>query len=209
MFSEDRILDPDGDLIVTLTVQGIRAIRVRCSSKHLTLASPFFKDILSLDYEGANDLRSTGVLLLPLLEDDPDVLFPLLKIIHAQHGDVPARVDLPMLTRIAILVKKYQLHIAVELFARNWIAALGLRNSQCSMDDTRQWIFISWVFKWQDEYQTATKTAARATASTIGQFGEANLLIPPAIVGEQYLGCSMLKFRFKLIGFQLQSILTE
>lgn len=170
-------------------------IRVQCSSKHLSLASPVFKAMLSNDFKEGATLQSMGTLRLPLPGDDPAALLVLLNIIHGQTEETPLQVDLCMLTRIAILVDKYRLHKAVKIFSRIWIGRVEVSDAQGSMKDINRWIFVSWVFKWPTEFKIATQMAERTTDSRIDASEGIHLPIPCLIVGQQYLGDGILIFK--------------
>ena len=197
----DRILDPDGDLFLILTDQdqdgesdntciyneshtSPREIRVQCSSKHLALASSVFKAILVGNFKESAVLRSVGTMDLPFPDDDPAALLMLLNIIHGRTKEIPLKIDLDMLTRIAIVVDKYRLRTRVEILSRIWIDRLKSSIPHHWTEDVRRWIFISWVFQSPTEFKFVTQIAARQSGSRIDESGEVALPIPCLIVGQ-------------------------
>lgn len=194
----DCTLDPDGDIFLILTVRDMndkedtntREIRLQCSSKHLTLASLVFKAMLSGNFKESTVLRSLGTLELPLPDDDPDALLILLNIIHGRTREIPRQVDLRLLTRIAILVDKYQLQMVVGIVSQNWMANLRDETDSLedkiissSVEDLHRWILITWVFECRTEFKLATQTAERESDHRIGECGDIDLPIPHSIVG--------------------------
>lgn len=194
----DRTLDPDGDLFLILTDQDEdhesdntsmddendtirREIRVRCSSKHLTLASSSFKAMLSRNFKESAVLRSTGTLNLPLPDDHAAALLILLDIIHGQTNRIPLEIDLSMLTQIAIVVDKYRLQMVVRILSRIWIDRLEAKVPRSWMEDSRRWMFISLVFQRPVVFKSVTRMAERQSESRIDESGEIDLPIPSSI----------------------------
>lgn len=206
MSSENHTLDPDGDVFLILTDQdevrkpkrsrksverkkSKRKMRVQCSSKHLTLASPVFNAMLSRNFKESAALRSVGTLELPLPDDDPAALLILLYLMHWQTNAVPLDLQLDMLTRIAIMVDKYQLQMVVVIISGIWIDRLKDNIPQTWTEDLRRWLFISHVFQRPTEFKFATEIAEQQCGSRIDESEEIALLIPSSIVGQLYFRC--------------------
>lgn len=162
-------------------------IRLQCSSKHLTLASSVFDAMLSKNFKESVTLRSGKPLDLPLPDDDLAALLILLNIIHLKTRKIPLEVDLYMLTRIAFMVDKYRLQMAVAIFSDIWIDHLKAKIPQSWTEDLRRWIFISWVFQCPAEFKFATRIAEQQSESRIDESEEIDLPIPCSIVGQLYL----------------------
>lgn len=204
MSSEDYTLDPDGDVFLILTDHvkassldndcpdvenntDQREIRVRCSSKHLTLASPVFNAMLSRNFKEGAALRSAATLELPLPDDDAGAVLILLSIIHVQTKKVPLEAGLKMLTRIAIIVDKYQLQTAVKLLSAIWMDRLKAKIPRRWTKDLQRWILITQVFQCPTAFKFATQIAERQSVSRIGESKACDLPIPWSIVGQLYL----------------------
>ena len=84
-------------------------IRFRVSSKHLTLASRIFKAILRNGFAEGTELNQGLQAEVELPSDDPSTFWLLFYIIHGQPGKVVSKLSLEMLTRITILLDKYEL----------------------------------------------------------------------------------------------------
>lgn len=65
--------------------------------------------------------NAAGQLEVDLPEDDQSIMFIVLNIIHGRNRLVPKHADLEILTKLAILVDKYQMVEAVESFSSPWI----------------------------------------------------------------------------------------
>lgn len=160
-----------------------RRIRVQCSSAHLILASSVFEAMLSRSFKENPILRSVGTLDLPLPDDDPIALLMLLNIIHGQTKDIPLEVDMCMLTRLAILVDKYQLHVVVGILSHIWIDRLKANIPKISMKNLKRWLFISWAFRSPSEFKTVTQIAKKHCEIRIDEYGDLDVPIPCSIVG--------------------------
>ncbi|MCJ1354907.1 MAG: hypothetical protein MMC33_004897 [Icmadophila ericetorum] len=123
-----HIFDAEGDLAPILPTKGTNEIseplRMRVSSKHLSLASPVFKDMLSRNFFEGITLHTIGSVEVLLSDNDTKALIVLLSIIRSQPSKIPSKVNLDFLTEMTILVDKYQLRPVAALLSGYWIAAL-------------------------------------------------------------------------------------
>jgi hypothetical protein len=136
----------------------------RVSSQCMILASPVFRAMLQGDFKESFELNSTGELRLPLPDDDPDIFSILLDILHHRTKKVPRLVSLGRLTKLAMLVDKYQMQESIEVFSDMWME--GLQGRKCdlpcnSTPDVLPWLFISWVFQKEKLFRQATKILQR------------------------------------------------
>ena len=136
-----------------------QAVRIRVSSKHLTLASPVFRTMLSVKYKEGLNLYSQGHAELPLPDDNPTAFLIILHLIHGQIKKVPRKIDLWMLTELAILVDKYELSEAVEMLLDYWLQDFESTIPLTLNNDLLPWICISWVFKKSDIFKKVAKIA--------------------------------------------------
>ncbi|KAJ1325459.1 hypothetical protein MN608_08652 [Microdochium nivale] len=110
------------------------AKRFRVSSRHLSLASPVFQQMLNgpwkeaaLATAGGGDRRK-----IEASEWDTEATVILMDIIHGHFSQVPRAVSLELLAKIAILVDYYKCHEIVCLFSSMWIADLKKREAVSS-----------------------------------------------------------------------------
>ncbi|KAI9781704.1 MAG: hypothetical protein M1816_002200 [Peltula sp. TS41687] len=159
---------------------GSEEMRMRVSSKHLTLASSQFERMFQGDWREGNTLRSAGSLEVPLPGDDPAAMLILMNIIHGRTRKVPRLVDLETLTRLAILIDYYQFHEAVEVFSDMWVDGLKEQLPRAYTKDLVRWICVSWVLRKPREFGQVTRTAQRQAKGVVATYG---LPIPDSIVG--------------------------
>ena len=81
----------------------------------MTLASSVFKAMLNGHFMEGRLLAEMGMVEVPLPDDDPTAFTILLDIIHGRGSRVPRKLNLTLLTDIAVLVDKYRLHEVVSI----------------------------------------------------------------------------------------------
>ncbi|KAI1941983.1 hypothetical protein LOZ66_001464 [Ophidiomyces ophidiicola] len=173
---------PVSDMRVKIEIDNImieEEVLIHVSSRHMTLASSVFRAMLQQQFAESNTLSLTGRVDIALPDDDPDALLILLNIIHGRVRKVPLRVDLSTLTQLAILVDKYDVHEAVELFSTFWFDNLKSTIPSHFTNDVPAWICICWVFNRPEEFSIVTRLALRQGKQAI-PLGE--LPIPSAVV---------------------------
>jgi BTB/POZ domain len=99
-------------------------VGIRASSRHLILASAYFRRMLKGAWIESNTLQSEGYLRIEETDLDSSALRILMDIIHGRTRRVPKALSLEMLAKIAIIVDYYECHEVVEVFSRMWIKEL-------------------------------------------------------------------------------------
>ncbi|KUM64207.1 hypothetical protein ACN42_g2867 [Penicillium freii] len=183
-------VDPDGDIILFTPEASLIDVskgnvpgnyaRFQVSSKHLTLASDYFKRMLKGCWAEGDALSTKGFAEIPVNDCRPDILLIMLNIIHGRSRRVPRKVSLPQLTDIAVTTDFFQCHEALEIFAGIWIQDLKSLVSSSFSEDTKKWIMIAWVFNSNDILRRAETIAMQQGT---GPFQTSNLPIPKSIKG--------------------------
>jgi hypothetical protein len=131
------------------------------------LASRYFLTILNGDFPQAITLRSHGHVTIAL-EDDLDSMVILLNIIHGAGRKVPRQVSLDDLSKLAVLVSKFEMLSTVEFFSDTWIDNLqrgGLPKSY--NENVLPLVFVFWVFDRPDEFREMTRLAQRESTEKL------------------------------------------
>lgn len=145
----------------TLSTETIRGeIELRVSSKHLSLASAVFDTCMEGHSKGGTDMR-----IIPLPDDNYYAMGILLNIIHGRTRRVPRQLDIEELVQVVVLIDKYELHEAVELFTDVWFESLRPALLRQEHQDLGSRIFICWVLDKSSEYNTLTRKAIWETSS--------------------------------------------
>ncbi|CVK98723.1 uncharacterized protein FMAN_08477 [Fusarium mangiferae] len=94
--------------------------RMLVSGKHLELASPIFKTMVTGPFsEGKAD--SSGFRLITASDWDPEAFKIILNIMHGYNRDVPRSLSLEMLVKVAMIVNYYDCLESVELYTDIWL----------------------------------------------------------------------------------------
>lgn len=193
---EDATMDENASIRTnktSITEQSIillnQPVHMRVSSRHLMLASRVFDAMLDeCKFKEGATLHSKGSVDIELPDDDPDAFAILLDILHGRTREVPRKVSLLTLTQLAILVNKYEMLIAVEIFSNMWIRRLSKRglpdNYSFFREDVVSWLFISWVFEKPKIFKSMTGLIIQqASHILLDQDLESDLPIPHTLLG--------------------------
>ncbi|ORY07794.1 hypothetical protein BCR34DRAFT_570415 [Clohesyomyces aquaticus] len=141
------------------------------SSRHLMLASPWFKRTLTREGSMEAVKCSDGRYHISASDWDEEAFLILLNILHVRTRQVPATVNLEMLAKIAVIVNYYELEDseAIERDIKAWIADLRnhsqIPSSYCR--DLMLWICTSQVFSMRSEFEEATAVAIKTSQGRI------------------------------------------
>ncbi|GFF26958.1 hypothetical protein IFM61606_09856 [Aspergillus udagawae] len=123
-------------------------LKIRASSKHLTLASPQFTRTLHSGFQESHDLHQRGHLDLEIDNWDPAAFLILMLILHGRTRPVPRKLTFSRLVDFAVLIDYYECYEAVEVFTDMWIRALEkTATASKSLAQVEEWLFVSWVFQ--------------------------------------------------------------
>lgn len=162
-------------------------LKIRVSSKHLTLASSYFRQRLVPE---TADHRPVEKDVVPACVEDVDALLIMLDIIHGQTRKVPRLINFKKLFMIAVLVEHYECVEAMEAFAEVWTENLKGEIPLKYSEDLVKWIGIAWIFRLESLFQKTTRTAIRRCTGPISAM---DVPIPLALIGERlsYPPCPM------------------
>ncbi|KAG9508092.1 hypothetical protein J7337_001652 [Fusarium musae] len=132
-------------------------VHMRVSSRHLILASRIFRAMLEGPWKEGNP--SSGPIRQISAEDwDAVALAIVLDAIHCRHHDIPKKIQIGLLARIATIVDYYQCREAISFHYEAW-AHRGVKNLK--HDASVLQLYVSWVFHDEDEFEIATESVIR------------------------------------------------
>ncbi|KAK0630339.1 hypothetical protein B0T17DRAFT_218987 [Bombardia bombarda] len=174
-WTEDAPSFHNGALADGRTSSSSPGLRIKVSSKHLSLASRPFRNKLQLASAGKNSLKqSDGRVHLSLSpEFDPKAVTIVMNAIHGRGSKVPKSVDIETLAKIALFVDRFQLLDAVEVYADRWVSKL-VEGGGLPAEYGRGlvlWIYVGHVFRRADVFKAATKVAAATAPGPVGHLG--------------------------------------
>ncbi|KAJ6106766.1 hypothetical protein N7512_010283 [Penicillium capsulatum] len=152
----------------------------RVSSKHLTLASAYFKGRLGSHWTEGKILSDRGAAELELAEADPKALSILLHIIHGRTRQVPRCVTPEEVFTLATLTDYLQCQEVIEPFGVSWIKAIESTYAETGLTPRlKQWIAAAVCFRHEIILKTATKIVYMHGT---GRFNAGNLPIPRSVI---------------------------
>lgn len=157
---------------------------IRVSSKHLMLASPYFRRALDGNLEEGTTLRGQGSVRLRQGNGDLEAMLIIMNIFHHRTRSVPRVISLEMLARIAILVDIYECHEALEMFTDTWILVLRSTMPVTFTKSAVLWLGISSVFGRSSEFCPSTILALEHSKGPIETYG---LPIAHSVIGNGFV----------------------
>lgn len=159
------------------------------SSRHLILASPVFAAmLLKPNFAEGLELHSARQVNISLYDDDPRALEIVLEILHGHPKKVPRYLSLNRLTKVAIILDKYQILEATDLFVDVWTVSTSVYSWSHEMEKIPyllSMLCVAWVFKKQDLFTNVTKEAQRLITRRANEYaGFEDLPIPGSVIGK-------------------------
>ncbi|WQF90361.1 hypothetical protein CDEST_15375 [Colletotrichum destructivum] len=143
------------------------SVRFLLSSRHLILASRYFNTKLKGPWVEASVSGADGRRHIEASDWDDQAFLLFMRVLHGLNNEVPRKVSLEMLAKIAVLVDYYDCCEAVDLAAHIWIDSLkGSLPLGCNRD-LILWILISRVFHQPDIFLSVTKTAIQESRAPL------------------------------------------
>ena len=149
------------------------------SSRHLILASPVFKAMLIGGWKEGD--KTNGPLQAGAEDWDIEAMLVVMNVLHNRCRQVPRKVSLDMLAKIAVIVDHYKIHEALEIMTPLWIKALKKALPTSPGMGITLWILVSWVFGDASVFRQVTRVAILYGKKDITIPYE--LPIPLAIIG--------------------------
>lgn len=161
----------DADVLSTGPSRSNPALRLKVSSKHLSLASGYFKKMLGGGWAEASTVHHDGCRHVDLEDFDADAIKILMDVIHGRAHNVPRSVDLDLLAKIAILVDYFGCQQVVAIVSDIWIQAAKRTISTHLDRGLILWILIASVFHKQEIFKSVTRVAIVESSSPIPTLG--------------------------------------
>ncbi|KAL7912612.1 hypothetical protein GGI35DRAFT_440707 [Trichoderma velutinum] len=155
-----------------------KEIHFRLSSKHLTLASEYFRKMMANGWKETTPAKGYSF-IITAEEWDQKALLILMNIIHGRTTQIPLTISLEMLAKVSVLVDYYKCHEAVEFFAKAWISNLTEPVPSSYGRNLLLRLCISWIFSEAAIFRKLTKTAVYQSEGHIHSLG---LPIPGAVI---------------------------
>ena len=167
----DSTLDVDGDVRLVVSSTDNNKKNFLVSSAALRMASVKWRALLnSMDSQDAQSPAE-----VEFSDDDLCTVEIILQIAHLRFDNLPTSLDFTDLLNLAITCHKYEVVGLVGPFLRSWAWPWSPVFRESGYE---QWLFIAWVFGYQDTFETLTDHLAATTRSN----SEGDCLTPDGIL---------------------------
>ena len=164
----DSTLDVDGDVRLIVSSADNNQKNFLVSSAALRMASVKWRALL-------NSMNSQSPAEIEFSDDDLCTIEIILQIAHLRFDNLPTSLDFTDLLNLAITCHKYEVVGLVGPFLRSWAWPWSPVFQESGYE---QWLFIAWVFGYQDTFETLTDHLAATTRSN----SEGDCLTPDGIL---------------------------
>ncbi|KAI1480128.1 hypothetical protein F4774DRAFT_379770 [Daldinia eschscholtzii] len=145
------------------------SVKFLLSSRHLCLASPYFKRLLQGPWKEATKKSPDGLRHVDAFDWDEKAMLVLMQAIHGQNYQLPCVYPLEDLAKVAVLVDYYQCHEAVSLWSTRCMQFISI--TDLFGRDTILTILVGLVFKSPGLFSQATRVAMRECQGQLPTLG--------------------------------------
>jgi len=151
----DSTLDVGGDIRLIVSSADNNKKNFLVSSAALRMASVKWQALL-------NSMDSQSLAEIEFSDDDLCTIEIILQIAHLRFDDLPTSLNFTDLLNLAITCHKYEVVRLVGPFLRSWAWPWSPVFQESGYE---QWLFIAWVFGYQDAFEALTDHLAATTRS--------------------------------------------
>ena len=172
-----HVIDPDYDTVIALKdpstkFAGEHVIRLpgsgggtevhyQVSSRHLQLASPWFKRAMAKETWSESKLED-GKYQIIAHDWDEQAFLMLLNIFHLRTKQVPRVIPLELLAKVGVLVDYYECGEAIEMFTAMWIDEVKkIATLSIFCRNLVLWIWIAWIFDLPKHFEDVSAVAIK------------------------------------------------
>ncbi|KUL89260.1 hypothetical protein ZTR_03716 [Talaromyces verruculosus] len=154
---------------------------IQVSAKHLTIASPVFKKLLTGLWKESVTFLQKGSVEITTESWDPEAFLILLRIMHCQLSQMPRKLTVEMLAKVAVIADYYNCKDVTRFFVLVWIEAFEEKFPTTYSRELILWLWISWAFQYEKQFKMITSTAMSHSDGEINSLG---LPIPDRVIGK-------------------------
>ncbi|KAJ5622548.1 hypothetical protein N7528_005780 [Penicillium herquei] len=145
--------------------------RIQVSAKHMILASPVFKTMLTGDWKESITLAKKGLVEVDAEGWNIEALLIVLRAIHCQHYNIPQKLSLEMLAQVAVIADYYQCKEPLHILKDIWINNLEETIPGIFSRDLVLWLWIAWFFQLPFQFKVSTSIAMSHSDGWIDGWG--------------------------------------
>jgi hypothetical protein len=169
-------LDPHGDIRLIVSHPEDGQVTFVASSSCLRLASATWSALL----ESTTSEDAQSHIETELSGNDIETTRTILQIAHLHFDKVPTSLSFEQLLKVAIFCDKHETAGLVRPFLKSWAWPWA---SKILVDGYEQWLFIAWVFGFEETFEAIT----HSLAVTIKTNPEGECLIPGGVLSGSHI----------------------
>lgn len=155
-------------------------VYIQVSAKHMMLASPVFKAMLTGGWKESAQFSQKGYVEVMADGWDLESFLLILRIIHGQYYQVQRNVTLEMLAKVAVIADFYGCKEVLHIMADIWVTSLQENIPDKYCRDLVLWVWISWFFGLPSHFEHSTALIIVQSEGPINGWG---LPIPKEVLG--------------------------
>ncbi|KAI9371072.1 hypothetical protein BJX61DRAFT_544041 [Aspergillus egyptiacus] len=145
-------------------------VTYRVSSKHLKIASPVFKNMLSPEWKEGKKLQESGQVTIKAFSWDSDALLLFLSVLHCKAHEIDYQPDLELLAQLAVIGDYYQCRKLVSFHADAWVSRLPV-TSPVHVREMMLWIWVAFWFGRAALFENYTAMVIRESEDPVTSLG--------------------------------------
>ncbi|KAI6779263.1 uncharacterized protein J7T54_000993 [Emericellopsis cladophorae] len=161
-FDTSDDFDAAGDTLLILshpqtTWANVNLGRMRLSSRHLILASDYFHSALTKGFAESVSASGDFAHVVRAENMNPEAFRLVMSIVHGQSHQVPRKISLDLLAKVAVVVDYYKLHKAVDFFFQVWVEQIESPATWQYGADFLLRLLVSCIFQEKEMFQKLTR----------------------------------------------------
>ncbi|KGO46310.1 hypothetical protein PEX2_066600 [Penicillium expansum] len=144
---------------------------IQVSAKHLIFASSVFKRILTGGWKESITYLQKGSVEVTAESWDIEALLILLRAIHGKYYEIPRKLTLEMLAKVAVIADYYECNEALYIMKDIWINNLEENIPATYSRDLVLWLWVSWFFQLPSQFEATTSTVMSLSENVIHAWG--------------------------------------
>ncbi|KAI0881275.1 uncharacterized protein GGS22DRAFT_172801 [Annulohypoxylon maeteangense] len=155
----------------TSSLNSSSSVQFLVSSRHLILASGYFRGVLRGPWKEGTVIHPDGRRHVSAEDWDETALLIVMQAIHGRNRNMPASITLDLEAKIAVLVDYYKCHEALMPWWVPWDKSPKPRFSPPFGRNLVLWILISSVTEQEEELEWAMRVAVRHSENSFPTMG--------------------------------------
>ncbi|KAJ5425196.1 hypothetical protein N7465_000266 [Penicillium sp. CMV-2018d] len=152
---------------------------IQVSAKHMIFASPVFKRILTGGWKESIAYLEKGSVEITAENWDIEAFLVVLHAIHGKYKDIPRKLTLEMLAKVAVIADYYECKESLYLITDIWVNSMEEKVPATYSRDVILWLWVSWFFQIPSWFKESTSAVMSCSENVIGGW---ELPIPDKVI---------------------------